>query len=534
MAKKRDISGFEDPLDDAVSMGKNHLLAIGIDDYQHFDKLNNAVKDVEDISALLTEQFGFEKSAPCTTILLNEMATRRNIIRQLNKLCEVVNPEDRVLIFYSGHGYLNPKTDLGYWIPIEAERGFTADYIANSSVRDLIKAIDCRHILLISDSCFSGELLVRDVSHDGGGVYSQWEKNPSRWIFCSGKGVVADGEKGTNSPFAKQLMKHLSNSTKDKININYLADSVIRSVRYNYDQQAEACPLYGAGHDGGQFIFYRKDTKIKNVDAAFEKAKASRDRDVLISFLVSSNNLEQKQIISRILNDLEKDEQKTIEEPIHGIPTQELSVDELKELIQSAVASQKKEEKAPKSNFPIPKEIGEEVEYTDPRDGEVYSLQRLKDGRVWMVSNLSYDTGKGCWAYDNEEDNEFLYGKLYTLEAAKKACPPGFRIPTKEEWATMAKHYGGANPDSKDKGNAAFKALINGGDSGFNASLGGYRFPDGSFKDKDRIGNYWTSSMQSPIHPWHYFFIGTSQRLDRRIQGNDTAYSVRCILDESK
>ena len=529
MAKKRDISGFEDPLDDSISIGKNYLLAIGIDAYKHFDQLNNAVKDVEDICQLLCSEFGFKNEIPYTNILTNEEATRRNIIRELNRLCEIVQAEDRVLIYYSGHGYMNPRTDLGYWIPIEAERGFTADYIANSTIRDLIKAIDCRHVLLISDSCFSGELLVRDVSNDGGGAYSQWEKNPSRWIFCSGKGVVSDGKKGENSPFAKQLMRHLSDTSFDKININFLADSVIRSVRYNYDQQAEACPLYGAGHDGGQFIFYRNGTSENTVDAAFEKAKASRNRAELISFLVSSNNVEQKQIISRILSDVEKSEQKTVPKA----PLQERSIVQPSSPINTPKPVQSNNENSEKiGEIHITDEIGAIGTFVDARDNQTYLIVRLKDGNVWLANNLNYEI-EGSYLY-NDTIQEAKYGRLYTRSTALKACPPGWRIPTKEEWATMAKHYGGANPDSKDKGHAAFKALIEGGTSMFKAVLGGYRYRDGSYSDKDLKGNYWTSSMQSPTHPWHYFFIGRSQRLDRMIQGNDNAYSVRCILDESE
>ena len=39
----------------------------------------------------------------------------------------------------------------------------------------------------------------------------------------------------------------------------------------------------------------------------------------------------------------------------------------------------------------------------------------------------------------------------------------------------MAKHYGGVSADSDDKGKAAYKTLLTGGSSGFNAVLGGGR-----------------------------------------------------------
>ena len=39
--------------------GRDYLLAIGIDEYEHFQPLYTAVKDVEDITNLLTSEFGF-------------------------------------------------------------------------------------------------------------------------------------------------------------------------------------------------------------------------------------------------------------------------------------------------------------------------------------------------------------------------------------------------------------------------------------------------------------------------------------------
>ena len=167
-----------------IATGGNYLLAIGINAYKHFTKLYNARKDVQDFGILLTEQFGFLPDEPYSQYLLDQDATRRNILRKLHQLCDLVEPEDRVLIYYSGHGYLNPR-NLGYWIPVNAEKEEVGDYIANAEIRDVIKVMPCRHVLLISDSCFSGALLVRDATRRNEGSISQWELNASRWVFCS-------------------------------------------------------------------------------------------------------------------------------------------------------------------------------------------------------------------------------------------------------------------------------------------------------------------------------------------------------------
>jgi len=238
--------------------GNTYFFGIGINAYKDFTTLNNAVKDVEDIGQLLTSKFGFKEKDPFYKVLVDETATRRNIIKQLNVLAKTVGANDRVLIYYSGHGYLDPQTELGYWIPVNAEKEFTSDYVTNSDVRDILKVMDCRHILLISDSCFSGSLLTRAVINraTNNRAFYDWERKASRWVVSSGKGVVPDGKAGENSPFAKQLLQHLADANQ-QINISDLANKVTTSIQYNYEQQPEASPLFGAGHEGGQFIFYR-------------------------------------------------------------------------------------------------------------------------------------------------------------------------------------------------------------------------------------------------------------------------------------
>ncbi len=261
--------------EDTVNIkGKNYFLGIGINEYQKFTKLFNARKDVEDVRALLCNSFNFEEKN--SEIVADEYATRRNIIKKINELRSKITPDDSVLIYYSGHGFLDGK--LGFWIPADAEQGEMADYISNADVREIIKEIPAKHILLISDSCFAASLLVRNATREISGAFDNWEKNKSRWVFISGKGVVSDGEKNTNSPFAKAILKHLKEEAHEKINIVKLADDVVNSVRFNYEQQAELSPLFGAGHDGGQFVFRKIREEMpdwttactKNTAAAYE------------------------------------------------------------------------------------------------------------------------------------------------------------------------------------------------------------------------------------------------------------------------
>jgi len=98
--------------------------------------------------------------------------------------------------------------------------------------------------------------------------------------------------------------------------------------------------------------------------------------------------------------------------------------------------------------------------FTDTRDGKVYKT--VKIGRqVWFAENLNYAAkGSVCYGeggrvevrYDsiarrlsNAEvrANCAKYGRLYTWEAAMKACPAGYHVPTFAEWDTLEKSVGG-------------------------------------------------------------------------------------------
>ncbi len=70
--------------------------------------------------------------------------------------------------------------------------------------------------------------------------------------------------------------------------------------------------------------------------------------------------------------------------------------------------------------------------FVDPRDSQVYEKIELQ-GITWMTNNLNYDLGYDCWFYDNDSKNEDKHGRLYTWESAKKACPPGWRLPFASE-----------------------------------------------------------------------------------------------------
>lgn len=166
--------------------------------------------------------------------------------------------------------------------------------------------------------------------------------------------------------------------------------------------------------------------------------------------------------------------------------------------------------------------------------GTMYSPKRMADGKQWTTRNLDIRT-MPSYCYADAELNCRRYGRLYTWDSAQRACRSlgdGWRLPTDEEWRQMAKLYGGVSSDSEDKGKAAYKALLAGGDSGFNGLLGGGRSDKGQYERLEAHGFYWTASESDPASGRFYNFGRGGQAFHRQSGGEkQRAFSVRCVRD---
>jgi uncharacterized protein (TIGR02145 family) len=166
--------------------------------------------------------------------------------------------------------------------------------------------------------------------------------------------------------------------------------------------------------------------------------------------------------------------------------------------------------------------------------GTGYSSKRMADGKQWTTLNLNVQIVPS-YCYEDAELNCRRYGRLYTWESARRGCQSlgaGWRLPTDDEWRQLAKHYGGVSEDSEDKGKAAYAALFAGGNSGFNALLGGGRSDDRQYARLEAHGFYWTASESDPASGWFYNFGRGGLALHRQTGGEkERAFSVRCVRE---
>lgn len=181
----------------------------------------------------------------------------------------------------------------------------------------------------------------------------------------------------------------------------------------------------------------------------------------------------------------------------------------------------------------------------DTRGGISKTYKTVKIGNQWwMAENLAYNVGDGCWAYDNDESNIATYGRLYNVEAAKKACPSGWHLPTDKEWVQLEMAIGmskseaddiddrGTNEGTKLKATSGWKNTGNGTDDyGFSALPGGARYTTGDFHSIGDLGTWWSANETSTSGAWTRYLYSIDTKVYRNFYHANLGFSVRCVRD---
>ncbi|MBM4132232.1 MAG: PDZ domain-containing protein [Nitrospira sp.] len=139
----------------AGTFGKSWAVVIGIDDYEKAPRLKYAVADAKAMAAVLRQQ-GFQVSE-----LYNRQATKAAVEGELSdKLVDQVGQQDRVVIFYAGHGETKTASGgktMGYLLPVEGQPdalGRTG--VSMGRIKELADALPSKQVLFLVDVCYGG------------------------------------------------------------------------------------------------------------------------------------------------------------------------------------------------------------------------------------------------------------------------------------------------------------------------------------------------------------------------------------------
>jgi len=250
-------------LEDIITVGKYVALVIGINSYEgYWRPLKTAVNDATEFGDILKSEYHFDE----VHTLINEEATRRNIIEKFEWLTSNITPDDNLIIFYAGHGQFYKGLNKGYWVPYDAKTNSIADFISNNDVKTFLGGIPSKHTLLITDACFAGDIFRGETEKipfdpsDMSRYYKEVYRKPSRLAITSG-GIeeVMDAGKDNHSIFTYYLLKALKENPNKYMDASQLFNDFKVAVTNNSDQTPILQAVKDTNDEGGMFIFVKSD-----------------------------------------------------------------------------------------------------------------------------------------------------------------------------------------------------------------------------------------------------------------------------------
>lgn len=253
--RRESVEQTGDDLDEVVAttnFGSYHAILIGNQAYSNgIDTLDTPYKDIEVLGELLREKYRF-------TVTELKDATRKDTLDAFSRAVDSLGRNDNLLIYYAGHGHYDKDYDQGYWLPIDATIDDRTTWLESGAVKDMIKRMEAKHVLLVADSCFSGTLLRSVDNQRSSKFYEIIASRTARLAMTSGNiEPVMDGGGDGHSVFARQFISTLQRD-RPIIDGTYLYNSVREPVVTQSGQMPQYSNIRFLESDGGDFLFVQR------------------------------------------------------------------------------------------------------------------------------------------------------------------------------------------------------------------------------------------------------------------------------------
>jgi len=256
--KKEFIFDQNVPVDKSPEV-KIWAVIIGIARYEHMPSLKYSDDDAYKIYAFLKSPEGGALKDDQIRILIDEEASRNNILQALNQTFMRADENDVIMMYYSGHGL------EGTFIPIDYD-GFS-NLLKHDEVKEILNRSKAKHKVCYLDACNSGSLLATKGAFTNSLLYYYDEiakSNGGTAFFMSSKSKefsLEDGglRQGIFSHFLIDGLKGLADQNKDKIvTLKELFHYVYTNVR-QYTGNVQT-PMIAGDYDENMPVgFIRKD-----------------------------------------------------------------------------------------------------------------------------------------------------------------------------------------------------------------------------------------------------------------------------------
>lgn len=200
--------------------GRVYLVAVGISDYP--GTKNDLRLPAEDARRI---EWIYRKNGGSTKILLNGQATEKEILKAMREQFNRANPDDIILLFFSGHGY---------------EGGFVShdEFVDYGKIRQAMATSKARTKLIFADACFAGQM--RGQGKESPSSFK--DRNVLLFLSSRSNEVSQESQYMKNGFFTSALQRALrgdADTNRDRIiTARELFDYVSKDVRkLTHDKQ---------------------------------------------------------------------------------------------------------------------------------------------------------------------------------------------------------------------------------------------------------------------------------------------------------
>jgi formylglycine-generating enzyme required for sulfatase activity len=222
---------------------------------------------------------------------------------------------NRLLFFFSGHGYTRSNGNKGYLVPTDApnpkidSQGFLRKAVRMSKVLAWARDIEAKHAIFLFDSCFSGSVFKERALPDASPAIRKMTSRPVRQFITAG----SSGETvPARSTFVPVFIDAIVDGLGDLNNDGYVSGMELGlHMQQKVPKHADQTPQFGKIKDyelsQGDFVFlsgkevvvkrkrsrnnYRKSpvklspSIIKNEKKFWAKVKVSNDSNLIQAYL---------------------------------------------------------------------------------------------------------------------------------------------------------------------------------------------------------------------------------------------------------
>ncbi|MEK7269340.1 MAG: caspase family protein [Planctomycetota bacterium] len=204
-----------------VMAGRGFAVVVGISKYKNAGKagLTDLLYADADAQAFAGRLKALGWPEDRVKVLLNEKATRNDVLVALESWLTKAGPEDTILLFWSGHGYPDPDDpEKVYFACHDSDLSIPATGYRMDHVRRAIEERNARNVIVLADTCHAGKLITRGTERAIAvepyvQALKREGKTPKGWVFMVGADTdrtAVEHSSWSNGAFTHCLLQALS------------------------------------------------------------------------------------------------------------------------------------------------------------------------------------------------------------------------------------------------------------------------------------------------------------------------------------